>query len=82
MTSDIQNLSFHFDYTTIDNILIENGTCLTVTHIGSSTLPFSSQSFILNNVLCVSSMKKNLILSFNFVSIIISPLNYHHLLFM
>lgn len=44
-----------------ENIHID-GSGLPITHADSIILPSSSQSFTLNNVLCVLSMKKNLIL--------------------
>lgn len=51
----------HSEYPVAENIHIGAGTGLPITHIGSTTLPSFSQSFVLKNVLCVPSMKKNLI---------------------
>ena len=65
VTSDLQNMSLHSEYDGSDDIVIGNGTSLHITHIGFTTLfsPYSnfSQPFTLSNVLCVPSMKKNLV---------------------
>lgn len=68
VTSDLQNLSIHSDYASIDNIMIRDGTGLPITHTSSTTLPSCSQPFVLKNVLCVPSMKKNLIFVSQFCS--------------
>ncbi|BBH07832.1 transposable element gene [Prunus dulcis] len=44
-----------------DDILIGDGSNLAITHIGSTSLKTPHHHFTLNNVLCVPSMKKNLI---------------------
>ena len=41
--------------------MIGNGTGLPITHTGSTKLPLSSRPLTLNNILCVPSMKRNLI---------------------
>ena len=61
VTSDISNLSLHQPYEGPDDIVIGDGTGLNITHVGKSTLSTLSHSFSLLNVLCVPSMKKNLI---------------------
>lgn len=61
IASDLSNLSLHSPYQGGDDVTIGNGTGLPITHTGSTTLPSSSRSLVLNNVLCVPSMKKNLI---------------------
>ena len=61
MTSDLQNLSLHFEYNDHSDIMIGDGTGLPITHTGSSNLYSLSATFTLSNVLCVPHMKKNLI---------------------
>ena len=61
ITTDLGNLSLHYPYSGHDNVLIGNGNILSISHIDSLTLPTSSSSLTLNNVLCVPAMKKNLI---------------------
>ena len=61
VTSDISNLSLHQPYEGPDDIVIGDGTGLNITHVGKSTLSTPSHSFSLSNVLCVPSMKQNLI---------------------
>ena len=61
IASDLSNMSLHTPYEGGDNVMIGNGTGLPITHTGSTKLPSSSRSLVLNNVLCVPSMKKNLI---------------------
>ena len=65
VTFDLQNLSLHSKHDGSDNIVIGNGIGLHITHIDFTTLSSSSshfsQSFTLSNVLCVPSMKKNLV---------------------
>ena len=61
IASDLSNLSLHTSYQGGDDVMIGNGTGLPITHTGSIKLPSSSRSLTLNNVMCVPSMKKNLI---------------------
>ena len=51
------NLSFHTPYDGPNDIMIGNGIGLPITHIGSKILFSSSNSFKLNNVLCVLTIK-------------------------
>ena len=65
VTSDLQNMSLHSEHDDSDDIVIGNGTSLHITHTGFTKL-FSfysnfSQPFTLSKVLCVPSMKKNLV---------------------
>ena len=58
--------------------MIGDRSAFPITHIGSTTIPTSSHTFTLQNVLCVSSMQKNLISIYQFstndhVSIEFSP---------
>ena len=61
VTTNLHNLSLHSEHPVSESVHIRDGTGLPIIHSGSTTLPSSSQSFALNNVLCVPSMKKNLI---------------------
>ena len=61
VTSNISNLSLRQPYEGPDDIIISDGTGLNMTHVGKSTLSSPSHSFLLSNVLCVPSMKQNLI---------------------
>ena len=51
----------HAPYTGSDEIMTGDGSGLSITHTGSSSLKTSYNTFQLNNVLCVPNMKKNLI---------------------
>ena len=61
MTSDLQNIFLHYDSTYHNDIMIGDDTGLPITHTGSSTLQSTPHSFLLHDVFCVSSMKRNLI---------------------
>ena len=58
---ELTNISHHQSYEGPDDILLGDGLGLEITHIGSSKLFASSKSFCLSNVLCVPSIKQNLI---------------------
>ncbi|KAH9662761.1 retrovirus-related pol polyprotein from transposon RE2 [Citrus sinensis] len=82
VTTDLHNLSLHYEHPVSESVHIGDGTGLPITHSGSTTLPSSSQSFSLNNVLCVPSMKKNLIsvsqfCSHNNVSVEFLPTSFY-----
>ncbi|GKU94440.1 hypothetical protein SLEP1_g7936 [Rubroshorea leprosula] len=61
VTTNLANLALHFEYLGPDELQIGDGTGLKITHVGDTTLPTSSTSFTLRNVLCVPSVSKNLI---------------------
>lgn len=61
VTSDIANLSHHQNYEGPDNIMIGDGSGLSISHTGFTTLPACSNTFSLSNVLCAPSIHKNLI---------------------
>ena len=61
MTTDLNNLSLHTPYSGTDDVMIGDGTSLSIAHTGSATLHSNSKSFKLNDVLCVPGMQKNLI---------------------
>ena len=63
LTSDLSNLNLQYEeYVGTDQIHVGNRASLAITHIGSFSLPSSSKSFILQNVLHVPHITKNLIL--------------------
>ncbi|KAK9200192.1 hypothetical protein WN944_015388 [Citrus x changshan-huyou] len=61
ITTDLNNLSLHAPYTGSDDVMIGDGTGLSISHTGSASLPTRTTTFTLNDVLCVPAMKKNLI---------------------
>ena len=61
ITSKVSNLQLHSEYDGTDEVLIGDGTGLTITHSGSLTLPFPKRSFNLQDTLCVPSINQNLI---------------------
>ena len=61
VTGDLTNLSHQQPYEGPDDILLGDGSGLEITHTGSSKLPATSKSFCLSNVLCIPSIKQNLI---------------------
>ena len=66
VNTDLNNLSLHAPYTGSIDVMIGDGTCLLISHTGFASLPSSTTTFTLNDVLCVPSMKKNLISIFQF----------------
>ena len=61
VTADLNNLSLHSPYNGIDDVMIRDGTGLSITHMGSTTLSSPQSTFTLSYVFCVPTMKKNLI---------------------
>ncbi|KAL4591677.1 hypothetical protein LXL04_004647 [Taraxacum kok-saghyz] len=59
--NDFDALSLHAPYDGTDELVIGDGSSLTITHVGSLTLSFSNNSFFLQNVLCVPSISRNII---------------------
>jgi hypothetical protein len=58
----LNNLTISSDaYTGSDQIRVENGTGLSINHIGSARISYPSRSFILKNLLHVPSICKNLL---------------------
>lgn len=67
VTSDLNNLSLHTPYIGYDDIMIEDGVILPITHTGFTSLHTPPNTFTLDNVLCVYAKESNLyilILSF------------------
>lgn len=58
----------HNPYEGNDDMMIEDGTELSITHSGSTILPFLLKNFKLENVLCVPNMKQTLISIHQFCS--------------
>lgn len=61
VTRDLQNLSMYSDYDVGDELLVGNGTGLTIANSGSITLATKSKPLQLNNVLHVPAIRNNLI---------------------
>lgn len=61
VTQDLSNLSLHHPYDGTEEIVIGDGSGLPITHSGFTSLSTPSKSLSLSNVLCVPTMKKNLI---------------------
>ena len=61
ITPDLTNLSIAHDYNEHDQLHVGNGQGLQITHTGITSLPSSSGSFSLKNVLCVPQIVKNLL---------------------
>lgn len=61
LTADMANLSTHSEYHGPDQVQVGNGNSLPISHVGPSVLHSSSQSFRLNNLLCVPNITKNLL---------------------
>ena len=59
VTTDLENLSLHKLYDGTDDIVIDDGTGLSITHTGSTTLSTPTHIFSLPNVLYVPSMERN-----------------------
>ena len=58
VTSQMSYLSLHLPYDGPDDVYIGDGSGLKITHTGSISFP---PSFSLSNVLCVPSIKRNLV---------------------
>ena len=80
--ADLSNLSLHTPYTSSDDIMIGDGSSLPITHTGSTSFTTHNTSFKLDNVLCVPSMRKNLIFISQFCTSNNVLLNSYHPLFM
>ena len=61
ITADLNNLTLHAPYDGPDDIVIDDGIGLHITHSSTTSLSTSSNSFTLHNVLCVPHMKRNFI---------------------
>lgn len=61
IASDLSTLSLHSPYGGNEEVMIGDGNGLGITHTGSANLSSGSRPLHLTNVLCVPTMKKNLI---------------------
>ncbi|KAK0591398.1 hypothetical protein LWI29_001105 [Acer saccharum] len=61
MTSDLQNLAIHSDYSGPEDIMVGDGKSIPITHTGCTTLHSSDKSFPLTRVLCSPHTSHNLI---------------------
>lgn len=62
ITNDLSNLSLHYPYDGTEDIVIGNGTGISITHIGSLTLStISFKPIILHNILCAPTMSHNIL---------------------
>lgn len=59
--SHLSNLSFHSLYQGSNDVMIDDGLALHITHTSSTTIPTSSRTFSLQNVLCAPSMKRTFV---------------------
>ena len=62
VTTDLKNLSMHASYNGSNDSMIGDGSSLSITYTGSTSLLTTHNTFQLNNVLYVLAMKKNFIL--------------------
>lgn len=69
VTADLENMSLHTPYSGSDAMLIGDEIELPIIHIGSTTLNSSHKYFHLENVLCISSMKRHLISIYRFCNL-------------
>lgn len=63
---DLSNLSLHAPYTSSDDIMIRDGTSLSITHVGSTSPLTPKTVFTLNDVFFIPNMKANLISIYQF----------------
>ena len=61
ITGDLANLSIHSGYDGTDEVILGDGSGLTVSHIGCLELHSPKRTFILCDTLCVPNLSKNLI---------------------
>jgi hypothetical protein len=61
VTSDLNNLSTSTIYIGSDEVHIGNGSCLLITHFGSSCISTTTKPIFLTNILLVSAITKNLL---------------------
>ena len=76
ITSDLQNLSLHSNYGGNENIMIDDGNGIPITHVGSTTIEAPTTTFSLDNVLCAPLIKKTFFLFLNFAIKITHILNF------
>lgn len=60
LTSDLNSLALHYPYNGGEEVIIADGTGLTISHIGSYLLSTPSCTLALKDVLYVPDLQKNL----------------------
>lgn len=68
ITSDLQNLSVHYEYGGNENIMVGDGKNIPISHVGHTTISSPSSTFRLKNILCAPSIKHNLLYVSQFCS--------------
>lgn len=68
ITNDLNALSFHTPYDGNEELIISDGSSLTITHIGSLNISFSNPTFTLQNVFVFPHFHATLFLSHVYVS--------------
>jgi ribosomal protein L31 len=66
ITGDLSNLSVHSEYDGTNEVILGDGSGLTVSHIGSLNLQSTHQNFTLHDTLYVPNLRKNLIFVHHF----------------
>lgn len=61
LTSDLNNLALHQPYNGGEEVAIADGSGLPITHTGSASISTPTRSLLLNDVLCVPHVNKNLL---------------------
>ncbi|KAG7599495.1 Reverse transcriptase RNA-dependent DNA polymerase [Arabidopsis suecica] len=61
IATDISNMSIAGPYNGGEEVVVGNGAGLPITNTGSTTFPTPTKNLLLDNVLCVPTIKKNLI---------------------
>ncbi|XP_010490122.1 PREDICTED: uncharacterized protein LOC104767850 [Camelina sativa] len=61
ITSDLNNLSLHQPYTGGDDVVIADGSTMSIPHTGSMLLPSQTRALKLDKVLCVPDIPRSLI---------------------
>lgn len=61
LTSDLNNLALHQPYNGGEAVSIADGSGLQITHTGSASIRTPSKTLLLNDVLCVPHVNKNLL---------------------
>ena len=61
ITGDLNNLTINSEYDGSDEVVLGDGSCLSVSHKGSLILKTNKKIFFLKNTLCMPNISKNLI---------------------
>ncbi|KAG7570487.1 Integrase catalytic core [Arabidopsis thaliana x Arabidopsis arenosa] len=61
LTADLNNMALHQPYNGGDDVLIADGSTMPITHTGSTLLPNQTRALLLDKILCVPNIHKNLI---------------------